>query len=133
MANNKPACVQLFAADDEGNVIPIEVSDDGFLKLAADVDIDTTGLATSAKQDTLLAALQHPTKVTAVTKSDSTDITATASKGIWVGTGGDIALRGVGDSSATTLAAVPSGTYIPGAYMRVMSAGTTASNIVSFS
>lgn len=130
---NKPASVQVFAYGPDDEPIGLACDEDGNLTLAANIDIDTTGLATTAKQDALLAALQQPTKVTAVTKHDDTDITATASKGLWVGTGGDLAVKGVGDSSATTLLAVPSGTYIPGAYQRVMATNTTASNIASFS
>lgn len=153
---SKPAAVQLYGFDTSDEPVGLACDDDGNLTLAADIDIDTTGLATgakqdtgntslssidtklssqatAAKQDTLLAALQQPTKVTAVTKHDDTDITATASKGLWIGTGGDVAVKGVGDSAATTLLAVPSGTYIPGAYQRVMATNTTASNIASFS
>lgn len=129
---SKPAAVQLYGFDTSDEPVGLACDDDGNLTLAADIDIDTTGLATAAKQDALLAALQQPTKVTAVTKHDDTDITATASKGLWIGSGGDVAVKGVGDSSATTLVAVPSGTYIPGAYQRVMATNTTASNIVSF-
>lgn len=99
--------------------------------LNTSIGANTTAQATAAAQASLLAALQQPTKTTAVTKSDSTDITTTATKGLWVGTGGDLAVKATGDSSATTLLAVPSGTYIPGAYARVMAA-TTASNIISF-
>jgi hypothetical protein len=82
--------------------------------------------------NTNTAALAQPTLTTAVTPSDSTNTTTTASKGFWVGTGGNVAVKGTGDSAATTLTNVPSGTYIPGAYQRIMSTNTTASNIVSF-
>ncbi len=120
---------------DADKVKALLVTADGKLEIGASVTIDTTGLATSAKQDTLLAAvvaLAQPTLVTAVTKSDSTDTTATASKGIWVGTAGDLAVKPTGSNTAVTLTNVPSGTFIPGSYQRIMSTNTTASNIVSF-
>lgn len=140
---------------DGSGMAPIPVSSDGQTipvsgTLTATVDEST--LATSAKQDTGnttlaeiatdtdnlasiladLVLLLQPTKLTAVTKSDSTDTTATATKGIWVGGAGDLAVKGAGDSVAVTLVAVPAGTYIPGAYQRIMATNTTATNIVSF-
>ena len=97
--------------------------------------VDTSTLATAAKQDTTNTALdllKQPTRTAAVTKSDSTDVTSTCTKGLWVGTGGDVAIKGAGDSSAVTLSNVPSGMFVAGALSRVMSTNTTASNIVCF-
>jgi len=98
--------------------------------------------ATSAKQDTgntslasilaLLALLQQPTNSVPVALSDSTDVTATATKGLWVGVGGDVTVRLASDGASRLLKNVPSGTYVPGAYSRVYSSATTATNIVSF-
>jgi hypothetical protein len=104
------------------------------------------GLATSAKQDTGNTSLAtvatntgttatsttDPTTSVAITKSDSTDLSATVTKGIWVGTGGDVAIKLTGDSAPVTLSNVPSGTFIPGKFARVMSTNTTASNIIGF-
>lgn len=104
---------------DGSGVAPLPVAADG-------LSIPVTGTVSGT------VTAPQPTHVTAVTKSDSTDITATASKGLWIGTGGDVAVKAVGDTVAVTLANVPSGTYIPGAYQRVMSTNTTASNIASF-
>lgn len=73
----------------------------------------------------------HPRRSAAVTKSDSTDITATATQGIWVGTAGDLVVKFKNDSSATTLKNVANGTYVRGSFSRVMAA-TTAADIVSF-
>jgi len=94
---------------------------------------------TLATNDTVAAALQvalnlltQPKSTTAVTKSDSTDTTSYCGKGIWVGTGGDVAVKMLSDSAATTLAAVPSGTFIPGQFLRIMSTNTTASGIICF-
>jgi len=73
--------------------------------------------------------LKQPTRSVAVTKSDATDLTATCTKGLWVGTTGDLSVKLAGDSTATTWKNVPNGTYIPGAYSRVMAA-TAAADIV---
>ena len=97
--------------------------------------IDTTGLATSANQtaiNTMLGLLTMPKQTTAVTISDATDTTAYCGKGIWVGVGGDVAVRMLSDSSATTLKNVPSGTFVPGQFLRIMSTNTTATNIICF-
>lgn len=146
------------------------------------LDVDTTGLATSAKQDTAQTALDaiktdvdkipskgtaamagatpvtlatndtqmaaliaaiaaltlatsDPTKILAITKSDATDLQASTppvTKGIWVGVGGDVAVKYKNDSAATTIANVPSGTFIAGNFSRVMSTNTTASGILGF-
>ena len=99
-----------------------------------------TGAATAAKQDTgntslasILAAallLEQPQTAATVTLSDSTTVAFT--KGLWVGTGGDLAVTLVG-GSAVTLKNVPSGTYVPGSVIHVMTTNTTASNVVGFS
>jgi hypothetical protein len=97
--------------------------------------LQTTGNTSLSNIDADLELLKQPTRMIAVTPNDSTDVTTTATKGLWIGTGGNVALKGVGDTgagTAVTLTNVPSGTYIPGAYCRVMSTNTTASAIVSF-
>lgn len=80
-----------------------------------------TGATTTA-----LTLLKQPTQTAAVTISDSTDLTATCTKGLWVGVGGNVAIKGAGDSSAVTIKNVPSGMYLAGALSRVMSTNTTA-------
>lgn len=50
--------------------------------------------------------------------------------GIYVGTGGDIAIVSIGSSTAVTYHNVPSGTFLPIAAKQVLSTGTTASDIV---
>jgi hypothetical protein len=70
-------------------------------------------------------------KLANVTKNDATDLTAIANKGLFVGTGGDLVVRAVGDSVAVTLKNVQDGSYIKGSFARVM-ATTTASDIVAF-
>ncbi len=91
---------------------------------------------TIATDDTLTKKLTQPGTTTAVTKSDSTDTTTYCTKGVWVGTAGDVAVLGVNDpvdaSSANTLKNVPSGSFIPGSFARIMSTNTGASNMVCF-
>ncbi len=75
-------------------------------------------------------SVSAPTKFAAVTKSDSTDLTGVATKGLYVGTTGSVVVKGVNDTVAVTFASVPAGAFIPGNFSRVMNA-TTASNIVA--
>ena len=65
----------------------------------------------------------------AVVPSDSADL-PNASKRLWVGTGGAVALVTVGGDTVT-YTAVPNGTYLQVRAARVKSTGTTASNIVA--
>lgn len=70
----------------------------------------------------------------AVTKSDSAKIDAF---GIYVGTTGDVSLMPYAQESAATptavvFSAVPAGSIISLHISRVMSTGTSASNIVAF-
>ncbi len=73
-----------------------------------------------------------PKSTTAVTTSDSTDTTTYCGKGIWVGVAGDVAVKMLSDSAATTLKNVPSGSFVPGQFLRIMSTNTTATNILCF-
>lgn len=61
----------------------------------------------------------------AVTPSDSTII---YSRGIWVGTGGNLAVTMYGGTTVT-FANVPAGTLLPIKVSKVMLTGTTASDI----
>ena len=72
----------------------------------------------------VLVGLRHA----AVTKSDVTVFDAP--QAIYVGTGGDIALRLVGDSTVVVYKNVPSGSWLPVLADKVMSTDTTASDIV---
>lgn len=62
-----------------------------------------------------------------VTKSDSTALDFNA---IYVGTGGDVAIKHSEGGSAVPYPSVPSGSILPVAGVRVMSTGTTASGMV---
>lgn len=66
----------------------------------------------------------------AVVASDTTILSPTA-RGLWVGTGGDIAIRCPGSSSAVTIKNVPDGTLLPIKTARVYATGTTAADIVA--
>ena len=72
----------------------------------------------------VLVGLRHAD----VTKSDVTVFDAP--QAIYVGTGGDIALRLIGDSTVVTYKNVPSGSWLPVLADKVMSTDTTASDIV---
>lgn len=63
----------------------------------------------------------------AVTKSDSTEVNA---RGVYVGTGGDLALANT-VGTAVTFKNVASGTYLPVFAWKIMSTNTTASDIVA--
>ena len=90
-----------------------------------------TPLATDADVKGVDTDLKDPTTSIAITPSDSTDLSATVTKGIWVGAGGNVALQLTGDSATTTLLNVPSGTFIPGRFKHIMAA-TTATSLVGF-
>ncbi len=96
---------------------------------------NTTSIATAANQTTQTTSLNlltQPKQTTAVTISDSTDTTTYCGKGIWVGVAGDVAVKMLSDSAATTLKNIPSGSFVPGQFLRIMSTNTTATNIICF-
>lgn len=64
----------------------------------------------------------------AVTPSDSTVLTAT--RALWVGGAGDVAVEMTG-GSVVTLAAVPAGSLLPLRCAKVRATGTTATSIVA--
>jgi hypothetical protein len=53
-------------------------------------------------------------------------------RALYVGTTGNVAIVACNDTAAVTLTAVPAGTVLPIFVSKVMSTGTTASNIVAF-
>lgn len=69
-----------------------------------------------------------PSGAVAVTKSDTTELNLV---GLYVGTTGDVAVRGA-DGVSVTFASVPAGGVIPMQISGVLETGTTASNIVGF-
>jgi hypothetical protein len=65
----------------------------------------------------------------AVTKHDTTEISVT--RGLYVGTGGDVAVKMRNDSTAVTFKNVADGSLLPLRVKLVLSTGTTASDIVA--
>lgn len=72
----------------------------------------------------------------AVAPNDDTDLT-THTRGLWVGTGGDLVVIFAADKSASgagtavTIANVPDGTLLPVRVRRVKDTGTDADDIVA--
>lgn len=62
-------------------------------------------------------------------KSDSADLSK-ITRDIFIGTGGDIVVVYAGDASQRTLKNLPSGERLPIRARRVLSTGTTATNLV---
>lgn len=63
----------------------------------------------------------------AVTPNDSTTV---YSRGVWVGTGGDLAVTMYDSGQSVTFPNVQSGSLLPIRVSKVLSTGTTASDIV---
>lgn len=70
------------------------------------------------------------TRSGAVTPSDGVDL-ANVSRALWVGGAGNVAVMLRDDTVATTFVGVAAGTMMPLRVKRVMSTGTTATNIVA--
>lgn len=64
----------------------------------------------------------------AITKSDAT-VFAQPTRGLWVGGTGDVAVRML-DQTTVTFVGVPAGVYLPVRVDKVLSTGTSATNIV---
>ena len=76
------------------------------------------------------------TEAVAVTPNDSADVVnasgaAETTRGLWVGTGGNLAVRMKGQVTSVTFANVPNGSLLPIRVDRVLNTGTTASGIVA--
>ena len=91
--------------------------------------VDTSTLATQVTAAAILALLQTPTKHTAITPHDDTDLATLANFGIYVGGDGNLAYRTAGTAGTTVTLAVVQGQFVYGAFTRVMAA-TTATNLV---
>ena len=68
-------------------------------------------------------------KGTAIVPNDALDLSI-ITKGIWVGTGGDLAVVLLEDSVSVILKSVASGSLLPIRAKRVLATGTTAQNLV---
>lgn len=107
-------------AETASGTAALQADDSGNLKITGSVTATTTALE---------ALLAIPTKHTAITKSDSTDLTALANVGVLIGGAGDLAYRLTGAPTTTVTLAVVAGQFVPGQFTRVMAA-TTATGIV---
>jgi hypothetical protein len=77
------------------------------------------------------AGLDSPAfEAAAVTPHDANDL-AFVARGIYVGTGGDVALIPKGNAAGVIFRNVQSGTLLPVTAKRVLAAGTTASQILA--
>lgn len=90
-----------------------------------------SGNASLTSIDTKLTLMEQPTKFAAITPADATDITAFATKGLWVGGAGTLIVKGL-DGVQVSMVVGSNGTYVPGAFSRVMTA-TGATAIVAMS
>jgi|AutmiccommuBRH23_1029490.scaffolds.fasta_scaffold08698_3 hypothetical protein len=80
----------------------------------------------AAASDSLIAPARH---AFAITPQDDVALSA-ATKALYIGTPGDIALRAVGSSDFVLIRNVPSGTVLAIRVAAVSAAGTTAADIV---
>lgn len=94
-----------------------------------------SGGSTSGGTATATASSAPASKPVAITKSDSTDLSSSGIRGIYVGGAGDVVVIGLNDTTnagagtAVTFVGVPVGTILPVVPKRVMAA-TTATNLV---
>jgi hypothetical protein len=80
--------------------------------------------------DSRYPGAQHPAlRATAVTPSDNTELTGV--RALYVGGAGNVAVILKEDTVAVTFVAVPAGSILPLAAIRVMSTNTDATNIVA--
>jgi hypothetical protein len=70
------------------------------------------------------------TDAVAITKSDSTNLTTSCIRAIYVGGTGDVAVIGLNGTVAVTFSAVPAGTILPIMPSKVMSTNTTATLLI---
>jgi hypothetical protein len=67
-------------------------------------------------------------RASAITPNDSTLFTQETA--LYIGTGGDVAVNMWGTNETVTFSNIPSGTFMPILVDKVLSTGTTASNII---
>lgn len=145
----------------DGDPQAIECTDDGELKIASSLTLDPTNLATSVKQDDIINALSNngvrqglsgdsgdpwyvtdPTQVIesagqaeAVTLGADFSITigGGVTRGLWVGSTGNVKVDMQSIGTAITFNSVPAGTLLKIRVSKVYSTanGTSASNIVA--
>lgn len=67
----------------------------------------------------------------AVVPHDANELAGGACRGLYVGTGGTIVMRGVGDTADTTWRNVPNGALLPFRAQYVRATGTTAQDMLA--
>ncbi len=77
--------------------------------------------------DSVLAPSRRAVPITPDNAVPLTDVP----KGVWVGTGGDITGRLVGDNTDNVWKNVPSGALLPFRFVLIKSTGTTAADMVA--
>lgn len=90
---------------------------------------DTTVLALLASLAAIQTNTAPPTAFKAVVPSDTTDLSAIATKGLYVTVSGNLTFEGISDVAPTTIP-VTAGQFVPGHFLHVMAA-TTATVIAS--
>ena len=86
-------------------------------------------LVLAAKQADALAGMVPTGGFAAITPDDDADLT-TPTRAIYVGGAGDVVVKSA-DNVTVTFSAVPAGTTLPIVTSRVMSTGTTATNLLA--
>ena len=66
-----------------------------------------------------------------VTPNDSTDL-GYVTRGVFVGTGGDLEVNMAGDDATVVIPGVPDGAFLPISVSRILDGNTTATGIVAF-
>jgi hypothetical protein len=69
-------------------------------------------------------------RVEAITPHDVNEVSTFIGRGIYVGVGGNIALRPIGNDADVTFVAVPAGSIVPVQPRFVRATGTTASSLL---
>lgn len=95
--------------------------------MSLNTSLTGSGWEVSVGDAAAVRAAASATSSGAVTKSDST---ALQFRALYVGGSGDVAIKHTETGDAVTYVGVPSGTILPVSGVRVMSTGTTATNMV---
>ncbi|RXZ77256.1 hypothetical protein EBB07_33835 [Paenibacillaceae bacterium] len=113
--------------DNEGR-IPVTLP--GVQPISGTVSLATAQYNTLARRDDI-AKLASAVTAAVVTPNDTTDLAAGATKGIMVGTSGDIVVDMVTSGASITLKNIAAGIIHPLSVKRIRATGTTATDIVA--
>ena len=86
---------------------------------------------TSLTAQTAALASAPASKLSAVTTSDTVDLTLGVCRALWIGAAGNVAVLAEDDLAAVTLLGATAGQIIPIRARRVFATGTTAASIVA--